>query len=164
MSTILEMVLTAALSTASFTAQAQATEKQLVGGWTSTKVVTTEAGQKAQPYGPAPMGYMTLGANGRYSIQLMRPDLPKIASDNRAKTTPEESAAIAQGILSHFGTWKLVNAKTGEVSFHVEGSSFPNWIGVDQKRFMMVKDDSLTINNPTSPSGGTAIVSWKRAK
>jgi len=66
--------------------------------------------------------------------------------------------------LLHFGTWKLADPKTGEIPFHIEGSSLPNWIGMDQKRFMMVKGDSLTINNPTSPVGGTATVSWKRVK
>lgn len=85
MSTVLQMALTVAMSTASTTALAQATQEQLVGGWTSTTVVSTQAGKKAEPYGPAPIGYMTLGANGHYSIQLMRPDLPKIASNNRAK-------------------------------------------------------------------------------
>ena len=149
---------------ASGVALAQATQEQLVGGWMVASVVGEEAGKKTEPYGPSPMGYMTLGANGHYSIQLMRPDLPKIASNNRVKTTPQEDAAIAQGLLSHFGRWKLVNPKTGEIAFHIEGSSFPNWIGTDQKRFMMVKDDSLTINNPTSPTGGTAVVAWKRAK
>jgi hypothetical protein len=57
-----------------------------------------------------------------------------------------------------------VDAKTGELAFHVEGSSFPNWNGADQKRSIMVKGDTLTLNNPTSPTGGTAVVVYKRAK
>ena len=160
----LGIVLTVTFVTASGAALAQATQKQLVGGWLVTSVVTEDAGKKTDIYGPTPLGYMTLGSNGHFSIQLMRPDLPKIASNNRMKTTPEESAALARGLLSYFGTWKLADPKTGEIAFHIEGSSFPNWIGVDQKRFMMVKGDSLTINNPTSPVGGTATVSWKRVK
>ena len=157
-------VLATAIAFGAGAAYAQATHKQLVGGWTVTAVVVEDGGKKTEVYGPKPMGYMTLGANGHYSIQLMRPDLPKIASNNRIKTTPEENAAIAQGQLSHFGTWKLVDPKSGEVAFDIEGSSFPNWTGVKQKRFMMVKGDALTINNPTSPTGGTATVSYKRAK
>ena len=164
MKAVLGMALAVAFSATSGTAFAQATQKQLIGGWTVTSVVTEEAGKKMEPYGPKPMGYMSLGANGRYSIQLMRPDLPKVASNNRGKTTPEESAAIAQGLLSHYGTWKLVDPKTGEIAFHVDGSSFPNWNGADQKRFIMVKGDTLTLNNPTSPTGGTAVVVYKLAK
>jgi len=161
---VLGMALTVAITAVSGAACAQATQKQLIGGWTVTSVVNEDAGQKLEPYGPNPMGYMSLDANGHYSIQLMRPDLPKIASNNRIKTTPEESAAIAQGILSHFGTWKLVDPKTGEVTFHIQGGSFPNWYGMDQKRFIMVKGDTLTLTNPTSPIAGTATVIWKRAK
>lgn len=164
MKAVLGTAFAVAIVTASGVVLAQATQKQLVGGWAVTSVVTEEAGKKTEPYGPSPMGYMTLGANGHYSIQLMRPDLPKVASNNRVKTTPEESAAIAQGLLSHFGKWKLIDPKTGEVAFHIEGSSFPNWIGADQKRFMTVKGNSLTINNPTSPSGGTAVVVWNHTK
>ena len=153
-----------AFATTSGTALAQATQEQLVGGWSVASVVSEDAGKKTEPYGPSPMGYMSLGANGRYSIQLMSPNLPKVASNNRTKTTPEESAAIAQGLLSHFGTWKLVDPKTGEIAFHVEGSSFPNWNGADQKRFILMKGDTLTLNVPTSPIGGTAVVVYKRAK
>ena len=94
----------------------------------------------------------------------MRPDLPRIALNNRAKTTPEESEAIVQGLLSYFGAWKLVDPKTGETAIHIEASSFPNWNGMDQKRFMKVQGDALTINNPTSPIGGTAMVQWTRSK
>ena len=164
MKVILCTIFAAGFATTSGAALAQATQKQLVGGWTVSSVVTEEAGKKMEPYGPNPMGYMSLGANGRYSIQLMRSNLPKVASNNRLKTTPEESAAIAQGLLSHFGTWKLADAKTGEIAFHVEGSSFSNWNGADQKRFIMVKGDTLTLNNPTSPTGGTAVVVYKLAE
>jgi hypothetical protein len=164
MKAVLGMALVVAFTTGSGAALAQATQNQLVGGWTVATVVNEDAGQKFEPYGPNPIGYMSLGANGHYSIQLMRPDLPKIASNNRIKTTPEESAAIAQGLLSHYGTWKLVDPKTGEVTFHIQGSSFPNWNGADQKRFMMVKGDTLTLRNPTSPTVGTATVAWMRAK
>lgn len=39
-----------AFVTASGVALAQATQKQLVGGWTVTSVVTEEAGKKTEPY------------------------------------------------------------------------------------------------------------------
>ncbi len=164
MKVILSTVLAAGFLMASGAALAQATQKQLVGGWTLTSIVSEDAGKKTDIYGPNPMGYMTLGANGHFSIQLMRPDLPKIASNNRIKTTPDDNMAIAHGLLSVFGTWKLVDPKRGEIALHIEGSSFPNWMGMDQKRFAMVKGDSLTVKNPTSPVGGTATLGWKRAK
>lgn len=164
MKPVLGIAFAIAFATASSAALAQTTQKQLTGGWTVVSVVNHVDGKDIDIYGKEPAGYMTFGANGRFSIQLMRPDLPKIASNNRVKTTPEESAAIAQGLLSYFGTWKLVNAKTGEIQMHIEASSFPNWKGTDQKRLMTVKGDMLTVNNPGSPTGGTATVTLKRAK
>lgn len=164
MKAVLGAALIMAATAVSTAAVGQATQDQLVGGWTVTAVVNEDAGQKLEPYGPNPMGYMSLDASGHYSLQLMRPDLPRIASNNRIKTTPEERSAIAHGLLSHFGTWKLVDPKTGEVAFHIQGSSFPNWNGVNQKRFMAVKDDTLIQSVPAAPTAGTATVTWKRAK
>jgi hypothetical protein len=164
MKVILSTILTAGFLIVSGSALAQTTQKQLTGGWTVVSVINHVDGKDIDVYGKNPAGYMTFGTNGRFSIQLMRPDLPKIASNNRVKTTPEEGAAIAQGLLSYFGTWKLVDAKTGEIAMHIEASSFANWNGTDQKRFMTVKGDTLTVNNPVSPAGGTATVTLKRAK
>lgn len=145
-------------------ALAQATQKQLVGDWALASVVNDNDGVKEEPYGPHPLGYLSLKANGRYSIQLQRADLPKIASNNRVQTTPQESSAIAQGVLSHYGRWKLVDPMTGEIAFHIEGSTFPNWTGIDQKRFGVVKGNRLDLKNPTSSTGGSAVVVWKRLK
>ena len=47
---------------------------------------------------------------------------------------------------------------------HVEGSTFPNWDGQDQKRVWTVKGDELSVTNPTASVGGIAYVIWKRAK
>jgi hypothetical protein len=164
MKAFLGAVTAVAIATASGATLAQTTQKELTGGWTVVSVVNHVDGKDIDIYGKSPAGYMTFGANGRFSIQLMRPDIPKVSSNNRVKTTPEESAAIAQGLLSYFGTWKLVNAKTGEITMHIEASSFANWNGTDQKRLMTVKGDSLIVNNPASPTGGTATVTLKRAK
>lgn len=164
MNTALRLAFAAAIAMTSSTVLAQVTQKELVGDWTLVSVVNDEAGKKTEPYGPNPLGHLTLGKNGYFSSQLLRPDLPKIASNNRVKTTPEETEAIAHGILSYFGKWRLVNAQTGEISLHVIGSSFPNWIGADQKRLVTVAGGSLTIANPVAPAGGSSEVVWNRAK
>jgi hypothetical protein len=94
----------------------------------------------------------------------MRPDIPKIAANNRLKATPEENTAIAQGLAAFFGEWKLVDAKTGEISLHIIGSSFPNWNGSDQKRFIKVNGDAMVITNPSSPSVGVSTLMLTRLK
>lgn len=145
-------------------AQAQTTAKQMVGGWSLVSLETDTADGRIQPFGPAPIGYINFSPNGRFAAQFMRPDLPKIAANNRLKATPEENTAIAQGLAAFFGEWKLVDPKTGEIRIHVIGSSFPNWNDTDQKRFLKVSGDALTITNPSSPSVGTSTVKLTRLK
>jgi hypothetical protein len=128
--------------------------KDLVGTWTA---VTAEA------YGPTPKGSLIFDANGRYSLQLMRPDLPKFAANNRLQGTPAEYKATVEGSISYFGTY-AVNGK--ELILRVEGSTFPNWTGTEQKRTnLSVTADELKYTN-TAPSGGggnTPLV-WRRVK
>jgi hypothetical protein len=52
------------------------------------------------------------------------------------------------------------------LNLHIEGSTFPNWDGQDQKRPVTVTGNDMKVINPT-PSiggGGKNIQVWKRAK
>jgi hypothetical protein len=90
-------------------------------------------------------------------------DLPKFASNDFHKGTPEENKAVVVGSMAHFGTYS-VNEK--EVSFSVrpEASMFPNWVGIDQKRSFSVSKGELKITNPSAPMGGTSTLILKRAR
>jgi len=145
-------------------AQAQTTAKQMIGSWSLISLETDSADGRIQPFGPTPIGYLNFSENGRFAVQFMRPDIPKIKANNRLKATPEENTAIAQGLAAFFGEWKLVDSKTGEISLHVIGSSFPNWNDTHQKRFINVNGDAMTIINPSSPSVGTSTVMLTRLK
>src|ERR1700756_6054055 len=72
--------------------------KDLVGTWT---IVSAEA------FGPNPKGLLIFDPNGRYSLQLMRADLPKYASNNRIQGTPAEYKATVEGSISYFGTYAV---------------------------------------------------------
>jgi len=109
-----------ALALAAGNAVAQSA-KDLVGTWT---LVSAEA------FGPNPKGVLMFDAYGHVSGQLMKSDLPKYAANNRTQGTPEEYKATVQGSISYFGTY-VVNGT--DLIFHVEGSSYPNWTGTDQK-------------------------------
>ena len=146
------------------TAQAQTTAAQMTGGWTLLSLDTETAEGPIQPFGPTPLGFIDFAGNGRFMAQFMRPDLPKIAANNRLKATAEENIAIGQGVVAFFGEWKLVDAQTGEVSLRIVGSSFANWNGSDQKRFVRVEGDGMTLMNPASPSAGKSTLKLDRAK
>jgi hypothetical protein len=76
-----------------------------------------------------------------------------------------EYKATVEGSISYFGTYSVSGT---DLLLHVEGSTFPNWTGTDQKRVnLSVTGDDLKYTNPT-PSGGPAGAElpliWKRIK
>ena len=134
--------------------------KDLVGIWTPVSV---------DAYGPNPKGSLIFEASGRYSLLLMRPDLPKYLSNNRLQGTPAEYKITVEGSLSHLGTYSVSGT---DLIFHVEASTFPNWAGTDQKRInLSVTGDERKYTN-LAPSGGyqylvpagAAFVVWRRVK
>jgi len=127
--------------------------KDLAGAWT---LVSADA------YGSNPKGVLILDGNGHFSSQLMRSDLPKYASNSRTQGTSEEYKATVQGYIGYFGTYSLNGT---DLVFHIEGSSFPNWNGTEQKRTnVTISGDELKYSNPTPSAGGAPIVVvWKRA-
>jgi hypothetical protein len=139
--------------------------KELVGAWTLVSITVNQGGQKKiEPFGPAPKGSLIFESNSRFSIAVTRSDLPKLGSNSRVSGTAEENAAIVQGTIAYFGTYS-VSAEDHLVTIHVEGSTFPNWVGTDQKRLFTIIGDELRYTDSNRSSGeGTALVVWKRVK
>jgi Lipocalin-like domain len=130
------------------------TAKDLVGVWTPVSV---------QAFGPNPKGLLIFESNGRFSLQLMKAELPKYAANNRNEGTAEENKATVQGVISYYGTYSVNGT---DLIFHVEACSFPNWTGTDQKRNnLAITGDELKYTNPAPSVGGPpAPLVWKRAK
>ena len=171
---LLEMVGTAALGGVVVASGALAQQKpitdQLVGAWTLLLDDGIEPdGTKVPLFGRNPIGTLIFTSNGRYSLQIMRVvNRTAFASNNRDTGSADENKAVAQGTISHFGTYTVDEAgKT--INFLIEGSSFPNWENTNQKRIITaITDEVLTYRNPTSstPAQGftrTELV-WKRLK
>jgi len=142
------------LATALPGAGAAQSAKDLVGTWT---LATADA------FGPNPRGIATFEANGRFSIMLMRADLPVYASNNRTQATPAEHKATVNGSIAYFGTYSLSGT---DLNLHIEGSTFPNWTGHDQKRTnVSVTADEFKYVQPLPSGGGPPVpVAWRRAK
>jgi hypothetical protein len=139
--------------------------KQLQGSWKLVSIVNEQDGKKTDMFGLNPRGSLLLTSDDRFSMIFMRESLPKFAANSRLKGTAEENQAVAQGAMAYFGTYSVVSDKEQMVNLHVEGSTFPNWDGQDQKRIMTVKGDELIVLNPTPAVGsGTNTVIYKRAR
>ncbi len=138
------------------------TAKDLVGSWTlESDVSITSDGRKVQPFGPDPKGTAMFDSSGHFAIVVSRPDLPKFASNNRMQGTAEENEAIVRGSIAFFGTYSEAD---GVIIQHIEGGTWPGWIGTDQKRTIT----SFAMNEQTwttVPSfGGRSELHWKRIK
>ena len=132
------------------------TAKDMVGTWNLVSDVNTSAdGRKVEPFGPSPRGIAIFDSDGHFAIVVSRPDLPKFASNNRMQGTPEENKAIVQGSIGFFGTYAVAD---GAVIQHVEGGTWPSWIGTDQKRTIT----SGLFTKGTGPSGRIRLQSPAR--
>jgi Lipocalin-like domain len=143
--------------------QQKTLKEQLVGTWSYVSVDTLRPdGSREQMYGPNPKGLVIFDSNGRYALVNARSDLAKFASNNRTQGTAEENKAVVQGSIAHFGRY-TVNEADRTITFYIEGSTFPNWSGIEQKRPFTVTGDELKWTTPAS-GGGLGEVVLKRAK
>jgi Lipocalin-like domain len=137
------------------------TAKDLVGTWTlvSSDTVRTD-GSRAPTFGANPKGILIFTSDGRFIYLFASADLPKFASNNRATGTPEENKAVVQGSIATFGTY---SAADKDLMIKVEHSTFPNWIGTDQKRTIAITGDELKWANAAGSGGGAVELVFKRA-
>ena len=143
-------------------ANAQALKQQLVGTWTFVSS-TTKLPDGSLAWGTNPKGLLIFTENGYFSSQIVRSDLPKFASKNRAQGTPEENKAVVLGSVATFGTYTVDDAKK-TYTLKYEGSSFPNRVGTEETRPFTIAADELKVTNPSTSVGGSSELVYKRAK
>jgi lipocalin-like protein len=149
-------------------AQQKSIKEQLVGAWTLLLADGIQPdGTHVPAFGPNPVGILIFTSNGRYSLQIMRVvNRAPFASKDRDSGTADENKAVAQGTISHFGTYTVDEAGKAIV-LHIEGSSFPNWENTNQQRLVTaITDEVLTYTNPTPPAQGFTHteLAWRKAK
>ena len=142
---------------------AKSDREQLIGSWILVSLTSGDGASESLPYGPNPKGTMMVDANGRFSIAVVRSDLPKFAANNRMLGTPEENQTVVQGVIAYFGTY-TIDESTHVLTVNIEGSTFPNFAGGTQTRIVSFDGDEVTYFNPTPSMGGTAKVTYRRAK
>jgi hypothetical protein len=158
-------VLGIALLPISAAGQQKSLKDQLVGTWTLLIDDNVRPdGTQTPVFGPNPNGIVIFDTSGHYALELGRSNLPKFASNNRANGTVEENRAVVGGTLAHFGTY-MVDEVTHTLTFHVQGSTFPNWEQTQQKLlFSVLSPDDLKWETPAATGSGPELFYWKKLK
>src|SRR5258708_34762892 len=127
-------------------------KKLLVGNWAYVKAESLAKDGTKFPLveGANPKGLLTFDGL-RFSLQIMS-EFPKLASNDRLKTTPEENRAVAHGVLSYYGTYSLSEGD-GVLTLNIERSSFPNQNGSSFTRLLNTHaPPELVYINPSTPA------------
>ena len=137
-------------------------EVSLAGTWTLVAAdVLHPDGSRSHDYGEAPKGLLLVDHEGHYSLQLYRADRPRFANPSKAKASAQEYRAAVMGSSTHYGTLAVESAQH-QLVFHIEGASFPNWEGQEQKRAFELHGDTLSYRVPPRPDGNVPISVWRR--
>jgi len=152
-----------ALATMLLATAASAAEPSLAGTWTLTAADRLKPdGARARDYGEHPKGRLIIDEKGRYSLQIFDGDRPRVASGDKRTATAEENAGAVLGSSTHYGT-VAIDAAAHVLVFRIEGASFANWEGTEQRRKYVLTADSLSYQVPTPrPDGSIPISEWKR--
>jgi len=134
-------------------------KEAIIGSWSLLiDDAVKEDGTHVPNFGPNPEGIAVFGADGRFSIMVMRSGRAKFASNNRTTGTTDENKATVTGSNAFFGTY-VVNEADKSLTLRVEGATYPNLEGTTQKRTItsLTAGDEITWMNPAT-RGETA---WK---
>jgi len=145
-------------------AEQKSIKEQLVGTWTMTGWEQVRPNSdKLQRFGASPKGIHMFDANGRFVLISARSDLPKFAVADPMKATPQETKTVSDGSIAYYGTYSVDEAAK-VVTLTIDASTFPNQVGVDNKRTItMISANELKYENTNPTSGGQIYSAFKRA-
>ena len=148
-------------------AHAQPLREQLLGTWVLVSW-TQMVGDVEEPglLGRDPVGQFMFAPDGHMCFNAMRRTRSKLGGSGPQAGTPEEKAAAYDGYIGYCGRYE-VNEAERSVIFQLDLSSFPNWTGTIQKRFVELAGTRLRITTPPIPMRGKQMVStvvWERPK
>jgi Lipocalin-like domain len=123
------------------------TEERLVGTYRVVAMEhSTDDGEVGRPFGDEPRGVIVYTAEHYMIAVLMRADRPRFAAGDILGGTESERAAAFATANAFAGRWELVDE---EIVHHLEVTTFPNWVGTQQRRRFDLTDTHLTLYPPS---------------
>jgi hypothetical protein len=126
-----------------------------VGAW--RLISETERGANGvivYPRGENPPGLLIYQADGIMAVQLMRRE--------RSGDIRDLDTALDQ-YLGYYGRYSVDEEKQ-TVTHHLEGSSYPGWVGIDLVRWFVFEGNRLTLTAEMVKGGQaiTRVLVWER--
>ncbi len=135
--------------------------EQFIGAWSLVSwIATSTDGTRKHPYGENPVGRIMYQPQGKMVACLMHRERTPFASENRHVATPAEREAAYSEYVSYFGSFTIQESEE-TVTHHVEGATFPNWIGTDLVRSYRFAENTLTLSL-VRPNGDVHELLWQR--
>ena len=137
------------------------TRNSLVGTWklVSVKFELTDTGESIDMYGPEPLGYLILTAEGRLIvIETVR--------DRQPPQNDVDNAALFKSMLAYSGHCRVPD--DNRFVTDVDVAWHPAWMNTEQTRAFEIDDDLLSVStvgmvHPNFPGRtGQAVVRWRR--
>lgn len=134
----------------------------VVGSWRLVRwraVSEDDAGTVAvtYPMGEDADGLIHYSADGRMSVLIAAAGREPFASGDLLGGSVEERAAAFSGFLAYAGGYTMGD---GFVTHRLEISSFPNWVGSEQLRYVARDGDQLFLSTDAILTSGT----WRRSE
>jgi hypothetical protein len=139
-----------------------ADENRLLGTWKlKSFVTTTTTGEKSNPFGEHPTGYLSYSADGR--MHAIGTADGRIVPQS-VVPTDEERLRLHKTMFAYAGTYSV---ETGKVIHHVDISWNQAWNGTDQVRFYKLDGKILTITtarakSPNDGREGVSVLVWEK--
>jgi hypothetical protein len=132
------------------------TRNSLVGTWqlVSVKFELTDSGESMDMYGPEPLGYFILTAEGRLMVPA-----------NRRKNDAD-NASLFKSMLAYSGHCRVLD--DNRFVTNVDVAWHPAWMNTEQTRAFEIDGDLLSVStvgmvHPNFPGRtGQAVVRWRR--
>jgi hypothetical protein len=145
-------------------AENESLKDQLVGTWIYVSSTGKREDVSDVPR-PSLQGAVTYNADGRFHFITTRTGVPKYASNDASRPSPEEAMTVASGSIAYTGTY-TIDESSKTLTLSIETSTFPNLVGAANQRRIItsISSDQMKFTNPRTPAGVTLEFEWKRAK
>ena len=144
-------------------ANAQSLKERMVGSWKLVSWNVVSGGTERPPaMGSGAVGIITYSPDGYMCVNIMAPNRPKFASPDFSASSLNEKSGAFESFIGYCGRYE-VNEAERFVTHQLDTSSFPNWTGSAQKRFVELSGGQIKLTTPPI-SNQVHVLVWERAK